>query len=195
MSRWSLVMGVALAHGLASCGSASPTTSTPRVQHGDLPKPWNHSAETPDAPFRDRAPALGSETPFAISKSGPTSPQWRAVLFIERHDLPLVRIGFVVTRGAARCGPGVAGFASAMIFAGTSNRSDKDVMREMSGLNWSTWAEHDSYGLAIGKMGFRPDAKLSWHLRPVSKRIPPDGSLRTDPQAPTCPPRRDHQRR
>lgn len=153
MSRWSVVVGVALAHAVASCGSAAPTAVS-RVQHGELPKAWSHAAETPDVPFRAHVPDLGPEEAFATPKIfEQRMPNGVRVLLVERHDLPVLQIGFIVTRGAADAMPGVAEFASSMIFQGTSSRSDKDVMREMSGLGWSAWAQHDAYGLVIRSLG------------------------------------------
>jgi zinc protease len=74
-------------------------------------------------------------------------------LFVERHDLPILWVGFIVTRGAADTAPGVAGFASSMILEGTSSRSDRDVLREMAGLGRTIFAYHDSYGLEIRSLG------------------------------------------
>ena len=67
MTRWLPVIGLALAHAVASCGSAAPAAPA-RVQHGALPKPWIGPEETPDAPFRAQPPELGGLG--TVSRSG-----------------------------------------------------------------------------------------------------------------------------
>jgi predicted Zn-dependent peptidase len=154
MMRRSVLVGFALANLLASCGSAPPPAPALRVQHGDLPKPWTLASETPDAPFRAHAPELGPVAPFGVPKIlDQMLPNGVRVLFVERHDVPLVQIEFVVTRGAADAPAGVAGFASAMIFQGTSSRSDRDVGSATAGLGVSAWVHHDAYGLTVSSFG------------------------------------------
>ena len=83
--------------------------------------------ETPDAPFRQLAPAAGPEPSFQ-------PPQWKRfklkngleVVLVEFHDLPLVDLNLMIKTGGAANPPDRAGLAELtahMLDEGTKTRS------------------------------------------------------------------------
>ena len=97
---------------------------------------------TPDAPFRDSPPQAGpvvTWTPPHI-ESWTTSSGVR-VLFVERHDLPIVSVRVVTSLGAGDLGgarPGAVAFMGAMLEQGAGKRTALQLSDEYEALG----AEH-----------------------------------------------------
>jgi len=144
---------------LAACGSAAfPLPPPPRAP---AVVPWpsalpSESAprETPDAPFRDRVPEPGPPVVFRppqieafALKSGVR------VLFVERHELPLVSLRVVARSGAGDLGlrPGEASFLGAMIEQGTDTRSALEISDSFlaMGASHACWVDWDAGQIAI----------------------------------------------
>ncbi|RYE83465.1 MAG: insulinase family protein, partial [Myxococcales bacterium] len=72
------------------------------------------------------------------------------VLMVERHDLPVVSVRVVATRGAAQARPGVGSFAAATLMAGTS-RHDADALSDaFEAIGAEHWASADYDAVQIG---------------------------------------------
>jgi predicted Zn-dependent peptidase len=110
---------------------------------------------TPDAPFRESAPAPGP----AIAWTPPRIESWSLsngvrVLFVERHDLPIVSVRVVATLGAgdlAGLRPGSAAFVGAMLEQGAGKRDALQINDdyEALGVSHGAWCDWDSAGARI----------------------------------------------
>lgn len=121
---------------LTACGSA-PAPEAPKP----LPAPSATAEQpppaltTPDAPFRQQAPAPGPDVVFkapAIQESKLSN--GIRVLFVERHELPLVSVRLVAHTGADQGSPGVGAFTGAMLLTGTKTRSAEQISDEFQAL-------------------------------------------------------------
>lgn len=116
--------------------------------------------ETPDSPFREKAPLAESakvETPPAIVerrlKNG------ARVLFIERHDVPVISIRVVSDRGSDQADPGIAQFWARAAMRASADHSFWQVMEAWNDLG-AEWAAEVS-----------PDSS-QLHVRVLSKLFP-----------------------
>jgi zinc protease len=97
---------------------------------------------TPDAPFRDSPPQPGP----AVTWTPPHIESWTTtsgvrVLFVERHDLPIVSVRLVTSLGAgdlAGARPGLVTFMGAMLEQGAGKRTALQLSDEYEALG----AEH-----------------------------------------------------
>ena len=116
---------------LLSCGGAAPLpappSSPPPIASWPTPASVPEVHTTPDAPFRQNAPAPGP----AITWTPPKIESWTLadgvrVLFVERHDMPIVSVR-VVTRGGAGDAtgmlPGAVSFMGSMLEQGAGKRT------------------------------------------------------------------------
>jgi predicted Zn-dependent peptidase len=110
---------------------------------------------TPDAPFRESAPPPGP----AISWTAPKIDSWTLsngmrVLFVERHDLPIVSLRVVTTLGAGDVPgirPGTAAFMGAMLEQGAGKRDALQISDDYEALGAShgAWCDWDSAGARV----------------------------------------------
>jgi zinc protease len=107
---------------------------------------------TPDAPFREGPPQAGP----VVGWTPPKIDAWTLtngvrVLFVERHDLPLVSVRVVSTVGAGDvpgAKPGTISFMAAMLEQGAGKRTALAISDdyEAMGANHGTWADWDTCG-------------------------------------------------
>jgi zinc protease len=134
------------------------------------PPPPHVAAEpprvTPDAPFREHAPAAGPAVAFvppAIQaftlKSG------MRVLLVERHDLPIVSVRIVVKAGAGdepSEPPGLLSFMGAMLEQGTKKRTALQISDQFEAIGavHGAWVDWDSGGASVKVTPDKLDAAL-----------------------------------
>jgi zinc protease len=121
---------------------------------------------TPDAPFRLQPPPPGPP----IAWAPPNIVEFKLknglrVLFVERHDLPIVAVTLVERVGAgdlAGLRPGVASFVGAMLEQGTDKRTALDISDayETMGAQHSTWVNEDSGGASVAVLKAKLDDAL-----------------------------------
>ncbi|MDP9037261.1 MAG: insulinase family protein [Myxococcota bacterium] len=133
--------------------AAPPLPVTAKPAAGDTMEPASTRLSTPDAPFRSEPPAAGP----AVSWTPPRVDSWSLpnglrVLFVERHDLPIVAVRVISVIGAGDLGdmgsvrPGAAAFMGAMLEQGAGKR---DALRlsddyEALGAEHGAWCDWDS---------------------------------------------------
>jgi zinc protease len=110
---------------------------------------------TPDAPFRDQPPPAGP----AVSWVPPRIDAWTLkngvrVLFIERHDLPIVSVRVVSGAGAgdlAGLRPGTAAFMGSMLEQGAGTRSALALSDdyEAMGADHAAWCDWDTCAVSV----------------------------------------------
>jgi predicted Zn-dependent peptidase len=107
---------------------------------------------TPDADFRQQAPAPGAELPFVP----PQIQEARLsngvrVLLVERHELPIVAVRVVTTHGAEVDGVGVGSFAGSLFTSGTKTRSALEISDafEALGAEHGAWVDEDGAGVSV----------------------------------------------
>lgn len=136
----SLLLGASLVV-LAACGGqpplpppppAPPSVNPPTV--ATVPAP---TATTPDAPFRENPPPAGP----AVTWSPPKIASWALgngvrVLFVERHDLPVVSVRVVTSVGAGDVGlpPAQATFAGSLLEQGAGKRTALEIDDDLEAL-------------------------------------------------------------
>jgi zinc protease len=124
---------------VASCASRPPLPPPPPAPPpvAAWPAPLAPAAPapvTPDAPFRDAPPQPGP----AIAWTPPHVESWTTssgvrVLFVERHDLPIVSVRLVTGVGAgdlAGARPGTVAFMGAMLEQGAGKRTALEISDE-----------------------------------------------------------------
>ena len=141
---------------LCACGGAAPLPPPPQ---GPAPvASWPPAAvvpevkTTPDAPFRQNAPPPGP----AVSWTPPKIESWTLangvrVLFVERHDMPIVSVRVATHAGAGDVAgmlPGAAAFMGAMLEQGAGKRTALGLSDdyEALGAEHGAWCEWDSCG-------------------------------------------------
>jgi len=107
-----------------------------------------NAARTPRAaePTGERQPSSNQSEPASSAESRFEPPEvverrlenGIRVLIVERRDLPIVRVAFVVKRGAADASPGVASYAHSALLQ----------KRSVPGMGVYTWFAHDAMGVA-----------------------------------------------
>lgn len=101
---------------------------------------------TPDAEFRQKAPAAGPAPVFTAPRIDEARLKNGArVLLVQRHDLPIVALQIVTDHGADQAKTGVAAFAMAGLLHGTKTRSAEQISDALDGLgvDYGTSAGYD----------------------------------------------------
>ncbi|MBL8716826.1 MAG: insulinase family protein [Myxococcales bacterium] len=134
----------------ASSVSATPSAST------------TASAPPPVTDFRSKPPAPEGTVTFTPPKivelAMKDGPKLR-VLFVERHELPIVAVQVVTDRGATDAPPGRCSFMASMLQQGTKKHDALAFADEMErlGARWGSSCGYDSvvvYGQVLsGKLG------------------------------------------
>ncbi|MDB4941191.1 MAG: Zinc protease [Labilithrix sp.] len=140
---------------LAACGDAPPPAPVTPVRAPATPAPAAAPTETPDAPFRQQPPAPEAKITFTAPKvSEATLKNGLRVLVVERHDLPVVAVRFVVTTGAGDvegARPGALSFLGAMLEQGTKKRTALQISDDFEalGAQHGAWLDWDSGGVSM----------------------------------------------
>jgi predicted Zn-dependent peptidase len=186
MSRSALLVGLVLA--CAGCGSAPPLPPAPRA-----PEPiaaWPARAaqeqrprETPEAPFRESPPQAGSP----VAWTPPRIESWSLangvrVLFVERHDLPIVSVRVVTAAGAGDLSgvrPGATAFTGAMLEQGAGKRDALAISDEYEalGAEHSAWCEWDSCAATVKVLASHLDPALDLLADVVLRPTFPDAEI------------------
>jgi zinc protease len=142
---------------LLACASQPPLAPPPPLPRpvsslqASVPAP-SPPATTPDAPFRERPPLAGPAVAWRPPKVDAwTLPNGLRVLFVERHDLPVVSVRFLSTIGAGDvpgAKPGTIPFMAAMLEQGAGKRTALGISDdyEAMGASHGTWADWDTCG-------------------------------------------------
>jgi len=120
---------------------------------------------TPDAPFRDHVPEPGPPVTFTPPKIESFKlKNGIPVLFVERHDLPIVTVRFVLKAGAGDMSakPGVLSFVGSMLEQGTPKRTALQISDEYEaiGAQHAAWVDWDSGGAYVKVTSTKLDAAL-----------------------------------
>ena len=152
---------------VAACGGAATPTSPPPVAP---PPAAVATAEaprvTPDAPFRQQAPAADGKVQFVAPKITEAKlKNGLRVLVVERHDLPIVSARLVVSMGAGDlpdARPGMMSFLGSMLEQGTKKRNALQISDEFEaiGAHHGAWVDWDSGGVSLRVLSERLDAGL-----------------------------------
>ena len=147
---------VGLAFFVAACASTPPLPPPPKPPD---PVPWPPAvasavpvATTPDAQFRDQAPPPGAPVAFVAPKIESFAlKSGMKVLFVERHDLPIVSVELRIKVGAgdlAGAKPGVMSLAAAMLEQGTEKRTALQISDDFEaiGASHATFVDWDYAG-------------------------------------------------
>ncbi len=151
------VTSLAIASLFSACASqpplpAPPPSPPPVASWPAPPSPPQAAPATPDAPFRDSAPQAGPVVEWTPPKVDAwTLPNGLRVLFVERHDLPIVSVRVVSVVGAgdvAGVRPGVIPFMGAMLEQGAAKRTALTISDdyEALGAEHGTWSDWDTCG-------------------------------------------------
>ncbi len=149
----------ALTLATAACAA---TPALPPPPQSPAPVPWPTPIAspatqpvTPDAPFRDHVPEPGPPVAFVPPKiESFRLKSGLRVLFVERHELPLVSVRVIVSAGAGDLPgerPGVMSFVGAMLEQGTDRRTALEISDafEAIGASHGTWVDWDSAGASV----------------------------------------------
>jgi zinc protease len=175
--RWLLLVSA-----FAGCGAPrppppSPPPPPPVASVAAVPPAPEPPRVTPDAPFREKAPAAGP----AVTWSPPRVDTWTLkngvrVLFIERHDLPIVSVRVVSGAGAgdlAGLRPGTAAFMGNMLEQGAGTRNALALSDDYAamGAEHSAWCDWDtcvaSVKVLTSRLGGALDLLADVALRPT----------------------------
>ncbi|MCL2776930.1 MAG: insulinase family protein [Polyangiaceae bacterium] len=121
---------------------------------------------TPDAPFREKAPPPEGHITFAPPKINEFKlKNGVRVLLAERHDLPIVSVRVVIGVGAGDAGgarPGLVSFVGQMLEQGTKKRSALAISDdyEAIGASHAAWFDWDSGGASVKVLVNELDAAL-----------------------------------
>ena len=158
---------VALA--IAACGPDAPPPAVPQpppVAPPPLPPAPPVVLETPDAPFRQQAPAPDGTVKFVAPKVSESKlKNGLRVLVVERHEVPVVAVRLVVAVGAGDvpdARPGVVSFMGAMLEQGTKKRNALQLSDEWEaiGAAHGSWFDWDSGGVSMKVLTDKLDAGL-----------------------------------
>jgi zinc protease len=167
--RRSSFASLALALALAACGGETPAPVAPPPSPAPPPVPppvAQPEAVTPDAPFRQQAPAPNGKITFVAPKVVEAQlKNGLRVLIVERHDLPVVGLRLVVASGAGDlegARPGALSFLGGMIEQGTKKRSALQVSDDFEaiGAQHGAWFDWDSGGVSVKVLADKLDAAL-----------------------------------
>ncbi|MBX3192035.1 MAG: insulinase family protein [Labilithrix sp.] len=163
-SRVTLALFVAL--GLGACGEPPAPAVAPKPLLAPPPPPQAAPSETPDAPFRQQAPAPDGNVTFVAPKIEPFAlKNGVKVLLAERHDLPIVGVRLVIAAGAGDLDgarPGSLSFLGGMLEQGTKKRSALQLSDdyEAIGAAHGAWLDWDSGGVSVKVIADKLDAAL-----------------------------------
>jgi zinc protease len=122
---------------------------------------------TPDAPFRAEPPAAGPDVTFVPPEIQSASlKNGIRVLFVERHDLPIVSLRVVEKDGAGDFPaepPGLLSFMGSMLEQGTATKSALEISDafESLGAIHNAWVDWDSGGASLRVLPNKLDAALA----------------------------------
>jgi zinc protease len=141
---------------LAACATEPPPPPAPPPLPPPAPVAVKEEPRvTPDAPFRQHAPAAGPEVTFVPPDIQSFSlKNGVRVLFTERHELPIVSVRVVMKAGAGDLPaepPGVGSFVGLMLEQGTTTKSALQISDayEAIGAAHSAWVDWDSGGASV----------------------------------------------
>jgi zinc protease len=140
---------------LPACASEPPPTPAPVPPPPPAAAPAVPVRVTPDAPFREHAPAAGPEVTFVAPEIQSFAlKNGVRVLFVERHDLPVVSVRVVVKAGAGDFPnepPGLLSFMGGMLEQGTEKKSALEISDafEAIGAVHGAWVDWDSGGASV----------------------------------------------
>jgi zinc protease len=164
---WVLLASCAVV--LLGCGGPPPLPPPPPAPP-PVPYPPPVAAPepvrvTPDAPFRERIPDPGPVVTFTPPKIETfTLKNGIRVLFVQRHELPLVsvRVALKVGAGDLPVKPGVLSFVGSMLEQGTQKRSALQISDEYEalGAQHGAWVDWDSGGASVKVTSEHLDAAL-----------------------------------
>ncbi|HEX3343948.1 MAG TPA: pitrilysin family protein [Polyangiaceae bacterium] len=144
-----------LALGLVACGAqpplaAPPPAPPPVASVVTPPNPPEPVRVTPDASFRSAPPPAGP----AVTWAPPRIDSWSLkngvrVLFVERHDLPIVSVRVVSGAGAGDvrgARPGVVAFMGGMLEQGAGSRTSLALSDDYAamGAEHAAWCDWDA---------------------------------------------------
>jgi zinc protease len=173
----------ALLTALAACEpkppvAPSPPPAPPPVASAPAaPPPPEPPRVTPDAPFRQQPPPAGP----AVTWAPPRVDAWSLkngvrVLFIERHDLPIVSVRVVSGAGAGDLPglrPGTAAFLGSMLEQGAGTRGALALSDQYAamGADHAAWCDWDtciaSVKVLASRLGGALDLLADVALRPT----------------------------
>ena len=165
----SLAFACALAPALAACGGEAPppvAPPPPTAPLAPLPPSPQVPPETPDAPFRQQAPAADGKITFVAPKVAEAQlKNGLRVLIVERHELPVVGMRLVVGAGAGDyegARPGALSFLGGMIEQGTKKRTALQISDDFEaiGAQHGAWFDWDSGGVSVKVLADKLDAAL-----------------------------------
>jgi zinc protease len=158
--RLAAAVVAALLAGLGGCASQPPLPPPPPppLPVASWPAPPTASEPpraTPDAPFRDNPPQPGP----SITWAPPRIDSWSMkngvhVLYIERHDLPIVSVRVVSGAGAGDLSgvrPGTAAFMGSMLEQGAGTRTSLALSDDYAamGADHAAWCDWDACGVSV----------------------------------------------
>lgn len=163
-------LAFAAGSGASACGGEAPPPVLPPPPAPLPPPPPPPKAaapsETPDAPFRQAAPAPDGRVTFVAPKvSELRLKNGLRVLVVERHEVPVVGVRLVVAAGAgdvADARPGALSFLGAMLEQGTKKRNALQISDDFEaiGAGHGSWFDWDSGGASIKVLSDKLDAGL-----------------------------------
>jgi predicted Zn-dependent peptidase len=180
-----------LASVLAACGGRDAAfPSPPPPVNEPAPAPTATPAtdvelvqETPDAPFREKAPLPGPPVTFVPPKiESFTLNNGMRVLLVERHELPIVDVRLVVKIGAGDVAgekPGVASFTGAMLEQGTKKRTALQISDDFEaiGAQHAAWVDWDSGNVTMKVLSSDLDKGLDIFADVVTNPTFPDAEI------------------
>lgn len=152
--------------GLGACGETPPPVMPTPTVAAPPPPAAPQVLETPDAPFRAKAPAPDGKITFIPPKVAEvTLKNGLRVLVVERHDLPVVGLHLVIGSGAgdlAGARPGALSFLGGMIEQGTKKRTALQISDDFDaiGAQHGAWFGWDSGGVSVKTLADKLDAAL-----------------------------------
>jgi predicted Zn-dependent peptidase len=172
---------------VAGCAGTPPLPSPPKPPEA---VPWPSAvastapiATTPDAPFRDQPPQAGAPVAFVAPKIESFAlKNGIKVLFVERHDLPIVTVEVELKVGAgdlAGVRPGVMSLTAAMMEQGTEKRTALQISDEYEalGAEHGTVIDWDSGGSYVKCLPSQLDRALDLMSDVILHPTFPEGEL------------------
>jgi zinc protease len=155
---------------VVGCGGSPPPLhpppQTPVSSDGRSTAASPPAPVTPDAPFRAAAPEAGPPPSFVPPKIEEAKlKNGIRVLFVERHELPIVSVRVVLKSGTSDLGgerPEVVSFMGAMLEQGTKKRSALELSDafESIGASHGAGMSHDTGGASVKVLAAELDKAL-----------------------------------
>jgi zinc protease len=152
---------------LVACAAEPPPPVAPPPPPAPPPVAPPTVRVTPDAPFRDHAPAGGPDVTFVPPQIQSASlKNGIQVLLVERHDLPIVSLRVVAKAGAGDFPaepPGLLSFMGTMLEQGTQKKSalEQSDAFESIGAIHGAWVDWDSGGASVRVLSNKLDDALA----------------------------------